>query len=69
MTFDDLQKQVLKKPWRPVEFLLENGDRVIIQHIEDIAWSPEGSRIFLFPDGQEWVTSTDKITAVRRVRK
>jgi hypothetical protein len=69
VTFIDLQKQVLKKPWRPIEFILDSGDRVTIQHIEDIAWSPDGSRVFLFPDGQDWATTPDKITAVRRLRK
>jgi hypothetical protein len=69
VTFDQIRQQVLKKPWRRLQFVLESGDRVVVDHIENIYWTATGARLRLIHDGDEWVTTPEKVTALRRAPK
>jgi hypothetical protein len=69
VTFDNIRKFLSKKPWRPVEFVLDSGSTVRVEHVEDILMTLDGSRLWLDHDGEETVTSPEKIAGLRRARR
>ena len=69
MTIEQIRKTLGRKPWKAVEFSLESGDRVVLSHMEDIFFSGDDSRLLLYHEGLEWVTTPEKVTAVKRMRQ
>lgn len=69
MTIEQIKEVLYRKPWRPVEFTLDSGDRIVVEHPENVYISIDGSRLRVFENGDEWVTAPRKVTALRRRRK
>ena len=68
MGIKEIRKELHRKPWRPLEFALENGDRFVINHPENIFISLNDARLLLYDAEREWVTSPEKVTSIRRRR-
>lgn len=66
----EVQRLLGQRPFRPFALLLENGDRVIIEHPENIAFDPtaEGPADFYVISGRLRLFSTfEAVTSVTLV--
>jgi hypothetical protein len=66
----EVQRLLGKRPFRPFALLMENGDRVIIEHPENIAFDPvaEGVADFYVISGRLRLFSTfEAVTSVTLV--
>ncbi len=68
MTFHEIQSLILKQPWRPVEFVMDDGTRWPVASMSDILWTVTGSRLILCSNGDELRTTPGNVKAVRRLR-
>ena len=63
----EVQRLLAQTPFRPFAFLMENGDRVVIEHPENIAFDPtaEGTDDLYVISGRRRLFSTfEAVTSV-----